>query len=153
MESQRPRPDVVQIAHAFSMRAKLENVSYEAHIDGWLQEYSARATHTKKLSDLEMKVIKILPLQTLALQQMIAYHWQACKLVLQEPSVEPLMLQLKYGPWRSSVVRAWRQHRSSVSCPVFTKRTLQERARSLHTVLVTAVREVAQTGVSRYWAA
>ena len=38
-----------------------------------------------------------------------------------------------------------------VQCPVFTERTLQERARSLHTVLVTAVREVAQTGVSRFW--
>ena len=71
------------------------------------------------------------------------------KLVLEEPSVEPLILQLKYGPWRSAVVQSWRQHRSSVQCPVFTKRTLQERARSLHTVLVTAVREVAQTGVSR----
>ena len=40
MEAQRPRPDVVQIAHAYSMRAKLEGVSYEAHIDGWLHEYN-----------------------------------------------------------------------------------------------------------------
>ena len=72
MESQRPRPDVVQIAHAFSMRAKQESVSYEAHIDGWLQEYNERATCTKQLSDLETKIIKILPLQTQALQQKIA---------------------------------------------------------------------------------
>ena len=73
------------------------------------------------------------------------------KLVLEEPSIEPLILQLKYGPWRSAVVQSWRQHRSSVQCPVFTKRTLQERARSLRTVLVAAVREVAKTGVSRFW--
>ena len=73
-------------------------------------------------------------------------------LVLQEPSLEPLMLQLKYGPWRSAVAKAWQQHRSSVQCPVFTKRTLKERARSLHTVLVAAVEEIAQTGVSRRWA-
>ena len=38
------------------------------------------------------------------------------KLVLDEPSVEPLILQLKYGPWRSAVVQSWRQHRSSVQC-------------------------------------
>ena len=73
------------------------------------------------------------------------------KLVLEEPSLEPLILQLKYGPWRSAVLKAWKQHRSSVQCPVFTDRTLQERARSLHTVLVTAVKEIAQTGVSRLW--
>ena len=71
------------------------------------------------------------------------------KLVLEEPSLEPLILQLKYGPWRSAVVRAWQQHRSSVQCPVFTQCTVEERAQLLHTVLVTAVKEIAQTGVSR----
>ena len=80
MESQRPRPDVVQIAHAYSMRAKLEGVSYEAHIDGWLREYNERATNTKQISDLETKVIKILPLQTQSVQQKIAYHWQNFKI-------------------------------------------------------------------------
>ena len=74
------------------------------------------------------------------------------KLILEEPSLEPVILQLKYGPWRSAVVNAWQQHRSSVQCPVFTKRALEERARSLHTVLVAAVKEIAQTGVSRHWA-
>ena len=80
MEAQRPRPDVVQISHAYSMRAKLEGVSYEACIDGWLQEYQELATNTKQLSDLEMKIIKILPLQTPAVQQKIAYHWQNFKI-------------------------------------------------------------------------
>ena len=80
MEAQRPRPDVVQIAHSFSMRSKLEGVSFEASIDGWLQEYNERATTTKQISDLETKIIKILPLQTPALQQKIAYHWQNFKI-------------------------------------------------------------------------
>ena len=73
------------------------------------------------------------------------------KLVLEEPSLEPLILQLKYGPWMSAVVRAWQQHRSSVQCPVFTQCTVEERAQLLHTVLVTAVKEISQTGVSRLW--
>ena len=59
MESQRPRPDVVQIAHAFAVCSKLEGVSYEACIDGWLQEYNERATNTKQLPDLETNIIKI----------------------------------------------------------------------------------------------
>ena len=80
MESQRPRPDVVQVAHAFSMRARVEGVPYETYIDTWLTEYNTRATNTKQLSDLEIKIIKILPLQTDALQQKIAYHWQNFKI-------------------------------------------------------------------------
>ena len=73
------------------------------------------------------------------------------KLALQEPSLEPVVLQLKYGPWRSAVMRAWQQHESNVQCPVFTERTLKQRAQVLHGVLVAAVKEVAQTGVSRLW--
>ena len=73
------------------------------------------------------------------------------KLVLEEPSLEPVILQLKYGPWRSAVVRAWKQHESNVQCPVFTERTLKQRVQVLHGVLVAAVKEVAQTGVSRLW--
>ena len=73
------------------------------------------------------------------------------KLVLEEPSLEPLILQLKYGPWRSAVVRAWQQHRSNVQCPVFTQCTVEERSQLLHTVLVTTVKDIAQTGVSRLW--
>ena len=73
------------------------------------------------------------------------------KLVLEEPSLEPLILQLKYGPWRSAVVRAWQQHRSSVQCPAFTQCSVKQRAQLLHTVLVTVVKEIAQTGVSRLW--
>ena len=49
------------------------------------------------------------------------------------------------------MVRAWHQHRSSVQCPVFTQCSVKERAQLLHTVLVTVVKEIAQTGVSRLW--
>jgi hypothetical protein len=72
------------------------------------------------------------------------------KLTLQEPSLEPLILQLKYGPWRSAVVKAWLQQ-PSVQSPVFKKRTVEERARSLHAVLKTAVLEISKSGVSRLW--
>ena len=75
-ETVRPRPDVVQIAHAFSVQAKIEGVSYESVIDTWLREFNERATSTKKISDLEASIIKILPLQTQVTQQKIAYHWQ-----------------------------------------------------------------------------
>ena len=80
MEAQRPRPDVVQIGHAYVMRAKLEGVSYGSSIDDWLREYNERATNTKQLSDLETKIIKIFPLQTKVVQEKIAYHWQNFKI-------------------------------------------------------------------------
>ena len=80
LESQRPRPDVVQIACAYSMRSKMEGVSYEACIDDWLRGYAERATHTKQISDWESKVIKILPLQTQSRQQKLAYHWHHFKI-------------------------------------------------------------------------
>ena len=62
MGSQRPRPDVVQIAHAYSMRSKMEGVSYEACIDDWLREYNERATTTTHISELEYNVINFRPL-------------------------------------------------------------------------------------------
>ena len=36
------------------------------------------------------------------------------KLILEEPSLELVILQLKYGPWRSAVVNAWQQWKSNV---------------------------------------
>ena len=80
MEYQRPRPDVVHIAHAYATRAHMEGVSHEACIDDWLREYNGRATNTQHISYVEAKVIKILPLQTPSLQQKIAYHWQDFKI-------------------------------------------------------------------------
>ena len=72
------------------------------------------------------------------------------QLVVQEPALEPLICQLKYGPWRSAVTRAWLQQ-ASVQSPVWESRTVQERAACLHTVLVTAVQEISEVGVSRLW--
>ena len=43
------------------------------------QEYAAKATNTKQISNLEAHVIKIFPLQTEACQNKIAYHWQNFK--------------------------------------------------------------------------
>ena len=79
MEVHKPRTDVLQIAHAFAMRAKIEGASYESNIEGWLRAYNERA-NTKQISDLEARVIKIVPLQTQALQQQIAYNWQNFKI-------------------------------------------------------------------------
>ena len=62
------------------MRSKMEGVSYEACIDDWLREYNGRATNTKQISDLEARIINILPMQTVPLQQKIAYHWQNFKI-------------------------------------------------------------------------
>ena len=79
MEVHKPRTDVLQIAHAFAMRAKIEGASYESNIEGWLRAYNERA-NTKQISDLEARVIKIVPLHTQALQQQIAYKWQNFKI-------------------------------------------------------------------------
>ena len=72
-------------------------------------------------------------------------HVMIRRLALQEPSLEPLLLQLKYGPWRSAVVAAW-LHR-----PVSSVLSVEERAQALHATLVTAVRAVSKSGVSRRW--
>ena len=69
MEAQRPRPDVLQIDHAFAVRANIGGASYKSNIEGWLRAYNERAANTKHISDLEAKVIKIVPLQTRPLQQ------------------------------------------------------------------------------------
>ena len=48
------------------------------------------------------------------------------------------------------MVKAWLRQ-SSVQSPVFNKRTVDERAKSLHAVLVRVVEEISKSGVSRYW--
>ena len=47
-------------------------------------------------------------------------------------------------------MKAWLQQ-PNVQSPVFKKRTVEERARSLHAVLQTAVLEISKSGVSRLW--
>ena len=65
--------------HAFAARSKEEGVLYDVGIDKYLEEYREEATGTQSISDLEEKVIKIIPAQTEALQKKLAYHWQNFK--------------------------------------------------------------------------
>ena len=73
------RLDPIQVSHAFTARSKEEGVPYEVGIDTFLAEYREEATGTQSISDLEEKVIKIIPGQTEALRRKLAYHWQNFK--------------------------------------------------------------------------
>jgi hypothetical protein len=73
------RLDPIQCAHAWCSRARQEGVQYDAVIDTYLLEYREEATSTQSISDLEEKVIKIIPSQIDALQEKLAYHWQNFK--------------------------------------------------------------------------
>lgn len=73
------RLDPIQCAHAWCSRARQEGVQYDAVIDTYLLEYRREATSTQSISELEEKVIKIIPSQTDALQEKLAYHWQNYK--------------------------------------------------------------------------
>ena len=73
------RLDPIQCAHAWASRAKEEGMHYNNVIDTYLQEYRDEATSTQSISDLEEKVIKIIPAQTDACQAKLAYHWQNFK--------------------------------------------------------------------------
>ena len=67
-----------------------------------------------------------------------------------EPAMEPIVIQLKYGPWRSAVVRAWRADADRVQCPA--SHNIKSRAQSLLRVLVQAAKMVNKKGVSKWWA-
>ena len=73
------RLDPIQVSHAFTLRSKEEGMLYDVGIDKYLEEYREEATGTQSISDLEEKVIKLIPAQTKALQQKLAYHWQNFK--------------------------------------------------------------------------
>ena len=73
------RLDPIQCAHAWASRAKEEGAPYDTVIDMYLQEYCDEATSTQSISDLEEKVIKIIPAQTVACQAKLAYRWQNFK--------------------------------------------------------------------------
>ncbi len=73
------RLDPIQCAHAWCSRAKEEGLLYDAIIDTYLQEYREAATGTQSISELEEKVIKLIPSQTEACQNKLAYHWQNFK--------------------------------------------------------------------------
>ena len=75
-ESERQRPDVLQVARAFEARALREGQAYTAVVDAYLAEYNEMASGTQKISDLEQSVIKILPTQGAELINKLEYHWQ-----------------------------------------------------------------------------
>jgi len=68
--------DPIQCAHAWSGHAKEEGLLYDAAMDTYLSEYRDQATGTQSISELEEKVIKLIPSQTEACQKKLAYHWQ-----------------------------------------------------------------------------
>ena len=72
------------------------------------------------------------------------------RMAAQEPCLEPLMLQLKYGPWRSALAATWAQQ-SSLQSPMSRVPSVKKRAQALQTALVTAVQEISKSGVSRRW--
>ena len=57
-------------------RANTEGVEYDVFIDGYIAEFRAEASGTQQLSELEEKVIRLLPQQTEVHQDKLAYHWQ-----------------------------------------------------------------------------
>ena len=60
------------------------------------------------------------------------------------------MLQLKYGPWKSTLAATWVQQ-STLQSPVSRVPCVKKRAQALRTALVTAVEEISKSGVSRHW--
>ena len=54
-------------------------MQHDTVIDTHLQEYRGEATGTQSISDLEEKVIRVIPAQTEACRAKLAYHWQHLK--------------------------------------------------------------------------
>ena len=63
------RLDVVQRATVWTSRTRMEGVKYDVVIDGLLAEFRAEAGGTQQFSELEEKVIWLLPQQTVVLQE------------------------------------------------------------------------------------
>jgi hypothetical protein len=68
----------------------------------------------------------------------------------EEPALEPIVIQLKYGTWRAEVLNAWRAHRARVQCPASPESSGQQRAHVLLQVLGLAATEVSKQRVL-YW--
>ncbi len=85
----------------------------------------------------------------------------------EEPAMEPIVIQLKYGTWRAAVLNVWRAHMARVQRPASptahirrpassslvqppASSSVQQRAHSLLQVLGQAATEVSKEGVS-YW--
>ena len=64
--------------------------------------------------------------------------------------MEPLVVQLKYGPWRGAAVRAWKRHRGGASHR--RPASSAQRAQVLLKVLTETAKEVNKEKVPRAWA-
>ena len=64
----------------------------------------------------------------------------------QEPALEPIGIQLKYGPWRANLIECWKA--SCVQRPASL--SVEQRAASIFEVLVSVAKAVSKEGVP-YW--
>ena len=78
--SERPRPDPVQVAYAFKQQAREDGKDYRDAIGDYIKTFNFDSTDRKLLSDSEIQVVKLLPLQTEECQRKIEYHWQNFKI-------------------------------------------------------------------------
>ncbi len=75
--AERQRPDIIQITYSLRNRALDENVDYAASIERYVQEYQeGTVSEGRKMSDLEVSAVKLLPMLTDAGVTKLEYHWQ-----------------------------------------------------------------------------
>ena len=78
--SESVRPDVLQIYYAFRKAAEKAGEDFQAVIDKRVKAFNARSSiQGFKLSDTEIKVVKMLPQQTATFMNTLSYHWQNYK--------------------------------------------------------------------------
>ena len=65
----------------------------------------------------------------------------------QEPVLEPIGIQLMYGPWRAKLIECWAREASCVQRPVLSDK---QRAQSIFQILVNVAQAVSKEGVP-YW--
>ena len=86
------------------------------------------------------------------LEDLYARAQVLAEVVQKEPAIEPLVIQLKYGPWRAALLNAWADTQLPSSsalqqCP----ESSAHRAQTLLQVLTLAARHVSKEGVSKAW--
>ena len=63
--------------------------------------------------------------------------------------MEPLVIQLKYGPWRRGAMQGWKRHRGGAPCQ--RPASSVQRARTLMKVLTATAKEVSKEKVPQAW--
>ena len=76
MAANATRPDPIQISYVFQEQAKKEGKDYSLHVDDFIEEFQGLHTMDhKKLSPVELAIVKLWPKLDEATQIMIADHW------------------------------------------------------------------------------